>query len=262
MVWPIVGWNLHVGKLNAFVKQDAKERLVFARDSFLCNPLRFLYGRALLPTPRRTQFPHFARQAESSAVLFSSPITNPPRKDFLRGFTTRPQAHPIPGKMDHGKLLCATAASKPKPTWFTHRILCPSRDFWRSLGQKLPPRDLPNPWKKAIQCVVAAQDAIPITVIAKKGLNLPWILSTAVVGLCTTSIFPLCRKECLLTRKKTFLAEGAPPALSIPSLIFRRIPSCRTSAPSPLSVRTEFTISCVGPRGDKIVCCTTKCKNI
>ena len=68
-------------------KKSMDLALVFARGSFLCNPLRFLYGRALLPTPRKTQFPHFVRQAESSAVLYSSsPITIPPRKDFLRGF--------------------------------------------------------------------------------------------------------------------------------------------------------------------------------
>ena len=96
-VCPIVGGNLHVGKLGAFVKHDAKERLVFARGSFLCNPLRFLYGS---PTPRRTEFPHFVRQAESSAACCTplSPITIPPRKDFLRGFIRAPRLIQSPTK--------------------------------------------------------------------------------------------------------------------------------------------------------------------
>ena len=55
------------------------------------------------------------------AVLFFSDHHSAPQGLFARLYSASP-AHPIPGKMDHGKLLCATAASKPKPTWFTHRI--------------------------------------------------------------------------------------------------------------------------------------------
>ena len=238
--------------------------LVFARGSFLCNPLRFLYGRALLLLRGRHSFLILwdkPNPLPCCTLLLRSPF-RPPQGLFARLYSASP-AHPIPGKMDHGKLLCATAASKPKPTWFTHRILCPSRDFWRSPGQKLPPRDLPNPWKKAIQCVLAAQGALPITATTKErhiGLKLTLILSTDVVEICMTSILYLVSHGMLAHEEENFLSLPKVRHLRSPypslSLIFRRIPSCRTSAPSPLTVWNEFRVSSVGPRGDQIVSCT------
>ena len=152
------------------VKHDAEEKHgPRLREGLLpLQPFTISLRPSPPPTPRRTQFPHFVRQAESSAVLYSSsPITIPPRKDFLRGFIRPPRLIQSPAKWIMAN--CYVRRPPPNQSRLGLRTgFCAQVEISGGVRGKNYLQGIFQILKKAIQCVLAAQGALAITATTKE----------------------------------------------------------------------------------------------
>ena len=225
------------------VKHDAEEKHgPRLREGLLSlQPFTISLRPSPPPTPRRTQFPHFVRQAESSAVLYSSsPITIPPRKDFLRGFI-RAQLIQSPAKWIMANCYVCDGRLQTKADLVYAQDFVPKSRFLAESGAKITSKGSSKSLKKC-HPVCSCGPRCP-SHYRNDQRKAYWLeINLNFVHSCSRNMYDFNFIPCVAWnvgsrgRKLSFVAEGAPPALSIPSLIFRRIPSCRTSAPSPLTV--------------------------
>ena len=194
------------------------------------------------PTPRKTQFPHFVRQAESSAVLYSSsPITIPPPARTFCAALSGPSSS-NPRQNGSWQIVMCDGRLQTKADLVYAQDFVPKSRFLVESGAKITSKGSSKSLKKSHpMCSCGPRCPSHYRNDQRKAywleINLNFIHS------CSRNMYDFNFIPCvawnvgsLLRGRKLSLPKVRHLRSPYPSLIFRRIPSCRTSAPSPLTV--------------------------
>ena len=243
-VCPIVGWNLHAGKLNVECKTRCRRKAwtsssrgapFFATlyDFFTAEQAFLLRGRHSFLILRDKPNP-----LPCCTLLLRSPFR--PARTFCAALLSLPGSS-NPRQNGSWQIVMCDGRLQTKADLVYAQDFVPKSGFLAESEAKITFKGSSKSLKKS-HPVCSCGPRCP-SHYRNDQRKAYWLeITLNFVHSCSRNMYDFNFIPCVAWnvgsrgRKLSFLAEGAPPALSIPSLIFRRIPSCRTSAPSPLTV--------------------------